>query len=75
VLGLELANVLIERSKGVAGYDDHNRPGMSDPTIEGVRGRREMTDKYGEYLESYKAPEIADTTIVHPTHQEESITL
>ena len=72
VRGLEVAAELMKPSAGVAGYDDHNRPGMTDPTI---GRRREMTEKYGEYLESYKAPEIADATIVHPAHQEESVTL
>jgi integrase len=74
VRGLEVAAELM--SDGVSGYDDHNRPGMTDPTIEGPGRRRDMTEKYGEYLESYKeAPEIADTNIaIAPTHQAESIT-
>jgi integrase len=59
---------------GVAGYDHHDRPNMTDPTIEGDRARREMMEDYGKYLESYKAPKVADTIIPHPAHQEESIT-
>jgi integrase len=57
--------------------DKHYSNSDIDPTIEGEMGRRAMTKKYNKYLNSYKAPEIAeiaDTTIA-PTHQEESITL
>jgi integrase len=51
-------------SRGVAGYDDHDRPEMSDPTIEGPGARREMMENYGTYLESYQGAEMmppADT--------------
>ena len=60
-------------AQGVAGYDDHDRPEMTDPTIEGKGARRKMMEHYGRYLESYTAPKVADTTITHPAHQEESI--
>jgi hypothetical protein len=50
--------------------DKHYSNSDIDPTITGSRGRRDMTEKYNKYLNSYKASEI-----VHPTHHEESITL
>jgi integrase len=43
-------------ARGVAGYDDHDRPGMSDPSIEGTRARREMMEHYATYLTSYEEP-------------------
>jgi integrase len=35
-------------------YGDADRPEMTDPTIEGRGGRREMAEAYGLYLDSYK---------------------
>jgi integrase len=56
-------------ARGVAGYDDHDRPDMTDPTIEGRGARREMTENYGTYLEGYKAPKVDAATIAHPAQQ------
>jgi integrase len=36
-----------DKIKTVAGYTDENRPGMTDPTLD---GRREMMKEYAEYL-------------------------
>ena len=61
-------------AQGVAGYDDHNRPGMTDPTIEGRRARREMMENYGTYLESYKTPSNADAaTLAQQPAQQGSV--
>jgi integrase len=51
-------------SRGVEGYDDHDRANMSDSSLEGPGARREMTENYGTYLESYQGAEMvppADT--------------
>jgi integrase len=37
-------------------YSHHDRPEMTDPTIQGVLGRREMTERYDAYLDSYQPP-------------------
>jgi integrase len=37
-------------------YSHGDRPEMTDPTIDGPGARREMTDRYGAYLDSYKPP-------------------
>jgi integrase len=41
-------------------YGHADRPDMTDPTIEGPSARREMTERYGAYLNSYKLKGTAD---------------
>lgn len=58
---------------GVAGYGDHNRPNMTDPTIEGELGRRAEMEHYGEYLTSYEEPPKFPAAIIAQPAQLKSL--